>query len=501
MVYQQVRKDKVCNWTYVKESDLPEGQKLQGCGRCQEVWYVDRESQRAHWPVHKQSCRSIEKDDPSIQIPVENRSQCTDIIVTILEHPRQHIKGRLLLHVFRETFRLLVEKSPRVSSEDELVPDVEPHIVRAFFQCSEIHGREIFDVIFAIPGFASWFLSMDMFLSPENKEIIRLNKQQAPDKQIPPSSKKMLPPVYARMLIHAYSMFCFELQPKPGGRQKLEPDDISAAMVRNSNRMWSSDYVRASFSRLSGNRDELFGDCFTLPLKMGVLKKWCAPDELVPGLTAKQLLRTIMKDEGFLNETDQSYREYFVGVMFEYGAYWEEDGSHEWSHLTERDRIDLLDVSHDWVDPKKKLTTREMPEYFTDVRTAILHMITGTRTKTLLKMHDICHSSIIPVPDKRTVKMIQKIRHAMILQYLPNVSLYTREMERRARQGGDHYTFPEVLKSLIAEFAFGPRYVWASRKTKGLRFLTPEDVNAEEDFVVSQRFQHTRLTANIQRFG
>jgi uncharacterized protein YnzC (UPF0291/DUF896 family) len=102
-------------------------------------------------------------------------------------------------------------------------------------------------------------------------------------------------------------------------------------------------------------------------------------------------------------------------------------------------------------------------------------MITCCQTKTLLEMHSLCQT-MSPLPDPRTVQMIKKIRNAMMVQYLPKVAIYSEVIEPKARARGTDQPFPDVLNTPIAEFSFGRKYIWASYKQKGLRFLTESEI-------------------------
>jgi hypothetical protein len=180
-----------------------------------------------------------------------------------------------------------------------------------------------------------------------------------------------------------------------------------------------------------------------------------------------------------LHSLEKEFRSRFLWEIYVFGAYFEDNKHLPWSHLTAKDRIELLDMSHDWDAPKKKcLETRLPAEFFTNIRTCVLHMITGCQTQVLLKMYTLCQT-MSPPPDPRTVQMIKKIRNAMLIQYLPRVAIYAEMIEPKARAKGTDQTFPDVLNTLIAEFTFGRKYIWASYKQKGLRFLTESEIEEQ----------------------
>ena len=92
-----------CNWTYVRECDLPKGKKLLSCSRCNEVFYIDRESQTLHWKVHRKTCCPVASDDARIREEggISSLRDCWDILHWILQDPMRRIKGRLFLYAFQ----------------------------------------------------------------------------------------------------------------------------------------------------------------------------------------------------------------------------------------------------------------------------------------------------------------------------------------------------------------------------------------------------------------
>jgi hypothetical protein len=473
MPYQPITKDKVCNWTFVKESDLPKGEKLLGCARCRECWYKDRESQTKHWPYHKKSCRSLaEEPIDAIHRKINSIEDCVQTIVAGLNRIEQLnvYGGRPLLHAFRELQRLLIEEGDMQNNREQ---EIVTPIHRSYANCVRRKGREALFDIWAIPGWASFFLSEDVMLSPEMKRRKDLGIpaiQQPLEEIIPENSSSS--GVCVRFFTFIYGLTMFET--KEDGEEILHSDHLAAATVRSFNRAWASEYVRESLPTDDDTVVANFIAPFGKPLYSNLLRKHCRPDELIPGLTAKQLLTILIKDDRLLHSLEKNDRSRFLGDIYAFGAYFEDNKHLPWSHLTAKDRIELLDMSHDWDAPKKKCLLRTA-EFFTNIRTCVLHMITGCQTKTLLEMHNLCQT-MSPTPDPRTVQMIKKIRNAMLMQYLPKVAIYSEMIEPKARAKGTDHAFPDVLNPLIAEFSFGRKYIWASNKRKGLRFLTESEL-------------------------
>jgi hypothetical protein len=479
MSYQPITKDKVCNWTFVKESDLPEGEKLLGCSRCRECWYKDRECQTKHWPYHKKSCRSIaEEPSEALHINIPSIEFCAKIIVATMEkiHHLRITGGRMLLHAFRELQRLLIEEGEDPQSDpEEAIRD----IAEAFADCSKLNGRDILLDIWAIPGWSSYFLSDDLLLSPEMKRRKDLGIPARQQLQAETAAEdSCLSISYPRMFFSVYSYSASELK-EDGQEIPVCQDDLSAALIRRFNSAWASEYVRESLPKNNEFLLQTFVSTFALPFYSNMLQKHCRPDELAPGLTAKQLLTILMKHYDLLHGMEKEDRSQLLEEIYTFGAYFEDNKHLPWSHLTAKDRIELLDMSHDWDAPKKKITLEQPPaEFFTNIRTCVLHMITGCQTKILLEMYYLCQT-MSPPPDERTVQMIKKIRNAMLVQYLPKVAIYSEMMEPKARAKGTDQSFPDVLNPLIAEFSFGHKYIWASDKRKGLRFLTESEIEQQ----------------------
>jgi hypothetical protein len=130
MAYRPATVDKFCNWTFVKESDLPDGQKLLGCSRCKGCWYRNRECQTKHWPYHKKSCRSLTEEQSrellDIEVPADygetsSVELCVASIIACLDtidHVLLTGRSGMLLHGFRELKRLFIEEDP----QDDLLP-------------------------------------------------------------------------------------------------------------------------------------------------------------------------------------------------------------------------------------------------------------------------------------------------------------------------------------------------------------------------------------------
>ena len=263
--------------------------------------------------------------------------------------------------------------------------------------------------------------------------------------------------------------------PSIGGSTTLifRDEPRPAAFVREVMEAWSSEYVRASLS--SNMQRMLFHRVFENTLRSGTIGIHIAPNEVIPGLTAKQLLKNILQDEQFLQRIDFLELETLLVRIYSQAAISENDARCSWSYLTAKDRIELLDLSHDWNPPKTKFTRANLPEFFTNTKTTVRHIITGTTTQTLLEMYNlVCEENmqmLASPPDERTVTMIKKIRNAMILQMQPSIAAYHECISICKRFNPNKHILPEVLNAIISGYAFQPQYIWASRNRKGLTLL------------------------------
>ena len=171
-------KARFCLVTYQDEKDLPEGQKLRTCSRCNEACYISREAQVEHWPLHKKVCCPIEKDHPALRaedydhelaIHLNTIDGCAALIDALLQNPTDVIgKGNARLLTFAlQRLKEIILEDPRnfVLSHG----DMESVLGRSLI--GEIYKRQFsddeLDHLFAIPGFANYFLSDELFLTKE----------------------------------------------------------------------------------------------------------------------------------------------------------------------------------------------------------------------------------------------------------------------------------------------------------------------------------------------
>ena len=202
-----VSSDKVCCKTFVKEKDLPAGQKLLRCSKCLETCYVDREAQIADWKNHKQTCRLLEDDDAIVRqgSGFASAQECVQMIQSLLASPLEKIRGRTLLYAFQQLLAF-------ANSGCMLPPGASDSCLEDYALCSRKLFQDVFDSlkasltpesrvatlsqiafesfdldypsdmlepgqgkktaerILSIPGLANFILSEDRFISPAMKQ-------------------------------------------------------------------------------------------------------------------------------------------------------------------------------------------------------------------------------------------------------------------------------------------------------------------------------------------
>ena len=386
----------------------------------------------------------------------------------------------------------------------ELEDQIQECLVLPFRDSIRQYGDPFLQRIWTSPGFSSYFLNEDLMLSP----IMKLRRDKGMEAIQPNDTPEFMKsvgytliPPYGQFMTILFTATAFRFE--PGNPSPLiQENGLAAAIVRTLMTFWSSWHVRAGSPNIE-QIENLYFMMFKLTWMGSPLKQWTKPSELIPGLTAKQLLWNILVDEAFLRIMPDHELEGFLESIYCLGADHENDKKHPWSWLTLNDRIDLLDLAHDWTAPKKKMSKKF--EFFTNVRTSVLHLITGTTTSTLLKMHDYAIKRK-PPPDERTILMIKKIRNAMIVKYKPKVTAYLDIVEPKYREHAEQNSqqvmpFPEVLVPVIAEFAFEKRYFWASSKRKGLNFLTPKEELEFQEQVTKSLFDSMHLRQGYNSTG
>ena len=489
--YKPSFKDKVCAYSFIKEKDLPAGQKLFACGRCMEVWYVDRESQKKDWvETHKYVCCSIEKDDPRVRNGFNDITQCfaalEEVQLNWLVH-KAFPKGRLFFHALKEIGHYCIEMKSNQKSQDKNAEFESLHFLLGNFRKNfSLLGREesyerFYKLLWSVPGFASHFLSDDIYLSPCLKKMkedglpppdgfeigLELLKDQTKMLFVNVSDEERriaLDSEYSLTIAHIHAMSL-------GSRCLSEDRALDAALMRTVFSFWKCPYARQSFlpdaqcelndsifTRLSLVWTFLLGsDAFTWTSKY---QKWLRNDEFLPGLTFKEILSTIMQDKCFFLVQRQ-----MIDTLRE--RLWEcvdqLENSHALrKHLSVEDRWDLFETWSTWKVPP----IQQMPIPFNG-RLVDLGTLYGTIflppfSDETFKLYDVAKSSICeedPSPQKqKLVSIVERRRAAALQSSKPLAALYAKTMQEMYSEcavpsGTDGISLPEDAEVLIAEFA------------------------------------------------
>lgn len=332
----QPSKDRICAFSYVNEKDLPEGEKLLQCSKCSETFYRDRASQVSHWPLHKRFCCSIEKESRLLKEDWSDVEDFKDILhnplFTILQDLSSIRKGqsRVIVHLFQQLRKLLVNNPMYFDSTKD---DIGFFLVEYVFMPLRkmiLHNRDRL-ALWAIPGFANFFLSEELFLSNVMLERKRNGTPALTDEEYDLIDHYfhdeedvleaqmefpglILPPAYTGLLMKVLLDSFLDIEPETmtGGQPKT--DSLGVAIARLVFRSWACPYTRVSYASLPyEDKDGEYGNVEEMPWewasRSGCVSEFLAsmydvrmptePGEIVPGLSAKSLLTTMVEDASF----------------------------------------------------------------------------------------------------------------------------------------------------------------------------------------------------------
>ena len=468
---------KVCNYSFVEENDS--GKKLLKCSRCSGVFYVDQKSQKKHWPMHKKVCCSLEKDDPRVRLPFANAPACLKTIQHLLKDPLQRIKGRLLLHALQEFKRFYAETDLYASNPEKVTLELYHAIFGPLSELQRHPSREeIFGLIFAIPGFCSFFLSDDTLLSSAMKELKQKN-QPAPSEErdyfsrenqmLKLAAKKglgyYLSPAYTgfvNMLFFNAAFHDTTGRPWQGGTE-LAPDPcpLAVALIRRTMKWWCCEYTRVSFPSISievkpfSVRSETLFLMYRLTFfNRGLIQKWMKEDEYIPGLTIKQIISVLIKDKSFFKTVPDDGKDFdgsecIITTLFDREEAMKPRGP--WKFLSAADRIELMDLTHDWDYP----SLRDFPG---DILTVVQSFVLGFSGSMLLEMNTELNERSTPAHAK-TAKRIRGKYDSLMAQLRPQVEIYVDIVEPKYQKAMKDQNmmalpFPEDVILQVGEYLF-----------------------------------------------
>ena len=540
-------KNRVCAFSYKHEKDLPDGQKLLTCARCRETCYIDRESQLEHWPIHKHSCCKAEheKFDPR-QVQEMSLEGLVSTVKFLLAAP-DLIKGRFLLCIFKEILDRIIYNHDISLQEAHLFHTLNESFAEVFSvppigengEEGETSGlpNKTLHRIWAIPGFASFFLSDDIFLSKPMREAKREGLLPPPpqkyiDGVLDPATKYdpelQVSPVYwtvvARFFV--YSSCFLELAPDEERAFIVhQPTRLSVAIKSRFLRSWACRYARVSIPSIDfaedSNHDEgmqllprsTFLSMF-LPHpgyfldQTSPVKKYMKAGELYPGLTLKEMLMTLMDDETYFHTIgDGRDATIFVTHLVDFV----QRAPLEIQNVSTRERIELLERWLGWWQTADYRNIMSIPTHVIfshldgpklpmPVDQAMFLLCSSFSTKAFLdvyqELYDPKSPSDMVARSSALARLVGSKYKCLVQEEYEKVGLMVDVLtsayrERMRTLGEMEYPFPNELNFLIAEFAL-PRhnnFVVAVKdaissddeEDDDTRYDTSEEATLEED--------------------
>jgi hypothetical protein len=458
-------KNRVCALTFVNEVDLPDGKKLLDCGKCRGVCYKSREAQLEHWPTHRRVCCRVEEDVRAREflemVTATRRGSINDVFELIRSILRDVslMKGMTLVYSLQYLgWYLNNEVGEEIIKSDsaleEYIGRVNGYIlVTALKPAVRQLGEAYLDILWAAPGFANWALSEDIILSEEMKE------HQAQGALF----ESLYECNHRRHVSVPWTYFVRELYVATTTTTPAEDDDeeegpmifskpVTTAVIKRVMRNWQSPYLREScpwdikgaYTRdvfLSTVLDAL---AFVPSPNNQHIKDATAADEVVPGLTAKDLLIILVQDDRFYHYDSVEKIGYFFQVIREEcGASASETGP--FSRLTYKDRIELMELFFVWLSDANVESEKKA-----SLSWSLMTLLVSLNTSIVLETYSyiVKHKSTLR-PSERVLSIYSYFRRDIIKSTLPSVRTF---LECSKAKHGVILP-PEDCIELIAAFA------------------------------------------------
>ena len=449
---------RICVQTFVREEDLPPGQQLLTCSKCGITCYLNREAQRKNWKYHKKVCCLLVEDDKRIQKPIPTFAEAKALFSELLENPQEKIKGRLFLHVFQELTRHLNENDRYAFLKGDAFDKVfSRDLIEDLLGNFTGKGDSLSHILMAIPGFASYLFSDDLLVA-KNGPTSTLSRS------------------YVKMITHLIIMCCM-------WERDLVDGPLSAALVRRSMNWWTSEAVQKSCPYLSrGVGFYLLLRASTTIFELGpqrngaprphivgpIVKAATQPNEFAPGMSVKAMLTILMKDNRFVKLSV----DYDLELLLQSLILLSQKKNTAWNYLSCADRVELLDLYHDWKSPLTKKQDKSIHASYpmnAGFSTSIQYMITGFSTEDLLKLNDYLRAIPASEQHPKTAKLFRHIRSILMdtdhhsSTELQCTKLFVDIVESQFRKKNRHFPgtiqqFPEELVYLITEYCLDDNY-------------------------------------------
>ena len=384
--------NRVCALTYVNEKDLPEGKKLIPCWTCQETFYVSLDAMKEHHEVHRQVCCALHEDRF-----VQNKISCGGfnsvedalyVVRWILEDPDRWLQGRLLLYAFQQALSFLKNRPGGTEFDEDMIL---AHVF-VILRIGEL-SLESTKIMWAIPGFANYFLGPSVWNPPEvtglpDGEVLSAGGDQSDHGQ--KLGPQQLNGLYCAMLTLILKMPIFG-----ANRQNTR---LQACVHRHFFQMWSDRQFSTSWPETFFS----FGD--TVATRMddfwSILSKCCKlkapllehslmiPNELVPGLTVKELFVLLMEDQTMFESPTQEELDDDCVCLLDLLH----EGTLALSYFTTEECIGLFNIAEKWNPPDRHVRISGIfPEQKSlTLFDFVLYLLTFQQTKRVIDLKHNC---------------------------------------------------------------------------------------------------------------
>ena len=420
---------RVCAESFVREEDLPPGRKLLTCGRCFETHYVDEAAQRRNWPVHKLSCCPVEKDK-TLDFPGFDVNSVADhfrAMGKILSNPKRFCRGRGLLRCIQSFQHLLEEKPHLLMSQDAGDMNLLPVFGEIVHQHLQNCDFQSFQILWAVPGFAAYFSSDEIVLTTAIRDIKAVG---------PPYRKIWYSFYYKFMTMTLYACRPASLSCRPcavltRGILQIKLRNWRRYFARNSSFIGGLSVFVVAYSKKD--------DEATRSIDISTRRDF----ELVAGMTAKELLSTLLADTqcfgAFSNDPERekvaNYADFCKVLLLADKLSTLEAWSSAWKKLTVQDRLELLDTSHE-AESAEFLAPNGIRYNSKDV---VIRLIKGVdSTSILLDMYRTALS--MDEIDPRTVELLWISRELLLVRHRPKAAACLEEIKLMT----NHREFPSI---------------------------------------------------------